>query len=164
MDESPQAKKPDLIEGKGRTRPHVVSDALGLQSGGIFRLDNSRFRKMMRQGPFERCWVHVAPTKDGKVGLELAVVERPSFVFEPGVSKSLHLRDWMGDLYFEDKNFLGFNQVREMGEGSIVEDIDSIALGVLSLSSLIGHGSGNTVHKITHFHVHACLSVSGGSW
>jgi len=111
VDGQGQQQKPELVEGKGRTRPQVVARALGLEKGGVFRLNNSRFRKMMRQGPFERCWIHVAPTRDGQVGLELAVVERPSFVFEPGVSKSLHLRDWMGDLYFEDKNFLGFNQV-----------------------------------------------------
>lgn len=103
---------PELIEGRGRTRPRMVANALGLKKGGVFRLENARFRRMMRRGPFDRCWINLVPKDDGRVELELAVVERPSFVLEPGISKSLHLNDWMGDVYFEDKNFLGFNQVR----------------------------------------------------
>ena len=51
--------------------------------------------------------------KKPQLAVELIVHERPARSFEPGLSKSLHTRDWMGDVYFEDRNFLGLNQVKK---------------------------------------------------
>jgi hypothetical protein len=51
--------------------------------------------------------------KNKQLGVELVVQERPARALEPGLSKSLHTRDWNGDVYLEDRNWLGLNQVND---------------------------------------------------
>jgi hypothetical protein len=55
-----------------------------------------------------------------QLSLDLRVVEKPSLVLEPGVSKSLHTRDWMTDVFFEDRNFMGSNSVRGAGIAAVL--------------------------------------------
>ena len=104
--------EPPLVVCKGRTQAKVIAEALGLKRGAVFRLDREKYRRLERVGPFDRAWLSLvnADRAEEKLAVELIVHERPSRSFEPGLSKSLHTRDWMGDVYLEDQNFLGLNQ------------------------------------------------------
>lgn len=46
-----------------------------------------------------------------QITVELDVIERPNFVLEPGLSHSLYTKHWNADVVFDDRNFLGRNQV-----------------------------------------------------
>jgi len=85
-----------LVEAKGRTNPHTLSNRMGLQPGRHFQWDGSRWQRIAQSGIFEKIWrANPVQMDDGTVQMQVLCQESPPRNLEYGVSKSLYTGHWV---------------------------------------------------------------------
>eukprot|EP00612_Vaucheria_litorea_P002173 CAMPEP_0171454656 /NCGR_PEP_ID=MMETSP0945-20130129/1856_1 /TAXON_ID=109269 /ORGANISM="Vaucheria litorea, Strain CCMP2940" /LENGTH=235 /DNA_ID=CAMNT_0011979725 /DNA_START=87 /DNA_END=792 /DNA_ORIENTATION=- len=96
---------------KGKTRETTIVRALDLKAGQPFKVDLDGLRGIHRSNLFD--YVGIVGGKQAKeekaASLVLALAEKKSTVFEPGITKGLFDSQWAGEISFEERNLFGRN-------------------------------------------------------
>jgi len=97
-----------VVTDKGKTRPRVLSQVLGLKSNSPFSWNAAAWRKIAGSGIFHKVYgANPTMLKDGTVQLQLMVQEAPPRHLEYGLARSLYTGQWEGEIDFENVNLLG---------------------------------------------------------
>jgi hypothetical protein len=114
------------VQTTGKTRPAVLSNALGFEGGEPFQWSDSDWASIKSSSVFQEILqAEPARLEDGTIQFRIICRERPVRNLEYGVSKSLFNNKWEGEMGLEYGNALGGGEALEVSIRRAAKDAEA---------------------------------------